>query len=108
MTGLFTSPFYIYFIYYIVKKVRLYICIGLEPAERSGYDMKSFIALKSSTAASKAQSVLNKLKIKAQTAKITDENGCIFGIRTDEDADKVCRILSLNGIVCMKIREDGK
>lgn len=69
--------------------------------------MKYFIALKSATAASKAQSALNKLKIKAQAAKITSESGCIFGIKTDEDADKICRILALNGIICTKIREGG-
>ena len=69
--------------------------------------MRYFIILKSSTAALKAQNTLAKMKIRAQAGKITAKGRCRFGIYTDDDADKVCRILGLSGISCVEIQKDG-
>ena len=69
--------------------------------------MKYTIFLKSSTAALKAKSVLDKAGIKSQYAKLTDKSGCKFAIKTDTDADKVCRILALSLVECLSVKKEN-
>lgn len=69
--------------------------------------MKSFIIMKSSTQAMKAQSIVKSMKINAVYTKKTDKDGCHFGLETDYDADRLCRMLSLHGIECKKIIRMG-
>lgn len=69
--------------------------------------MKSFIVMKSSTQAMKAHHVAKGMKINAVYVKKTDKDGCHFGLETDYDADRLCRILSLHGIECLKIIRTG-
>lgn len=70
--------------------------------------MKYFIELKSLTAANHAHSTLHKLKISCQVTKRIGKNGCVFGIITNENPDKLCRMLALHGISCLKYTEgDG-
>ncbi|MCH5325065.1 MAG: hypothetical protein J1E39_07590 [Eubacterium sp.] len=70
--------------------------------------MKSFIILKSSTAAMRAVTVLKKAKISARHAKITTKKGCRFGIWVNGDLENICRILQVNGIVCLEIKGEGE
>ena len=69
--------------------------------------MKNFIIMKSSTQAMKARHVAKSMKINAVYTKRTDKNGCHFGLETDYDADRLCRMLSLHGIECVKIIRTG-
>ena len=47
------------------------------------------------------------MKINAVYTKRTDKSGCHFGLETDYDADRLCRMLSLHGIECVKIIRTG-
>lgn len=69
--------------------------------------MKNFIIMKSSTQAMKARRIAKSMKINAVYTKRTDKNGCHFGLETDYDADRLCRMLSLHGIECVKIIRTG-
>ena len=64
-----------------------------------------FIVLRSATAAEKARKILSGYKISSTTGKITTSKGCRFGIYTEHDPDKTCRLLSLGGLNCMEIRK---
>ena len=69
--------------------------------------MKNFIIMRSSTQAMKAQHIVKGMKINAIYTKRTDKYGCHFGLETDYDPDTLCRMLSLNGIECVKIIRTG-
>lgn len=66
-----------------------------------------FIVLRSATAAEKARKILSGYKISSTTGKITTSKGRRFGIYTEHDPDKTCRLLSLGGLNCMEIRNGG-
>jgi len=69
--------------------------------------MKYFIMMKSSTLAMRAQRVAKGMKINTVYTKRTDKQGCHFGLDTDYDAEKLCRMLSLHGIECVRIQRTG-
>ncbi len=66
----------------------------------------AFIATDSFTSAGRARRYLQSLKIKSRVEKISGRNGCTFGIRVYEDAEKICRLLSNVNIACKKIVYD--
>ena len=66
-----------------------------------------FIVLRSATAAEKARRILGGYKISSSTGKITTSTGCRFGIYTENDPDKTCRLLALGGLDCLEIRNGG-
>ncbi len=62
------------------------------------------IILESSTAANKAKSYLRSLQINAAVEKSSSKGGsCAYGIRTSEDPEKVCRLLSVINLKCREI-----
>ena len=69
--------------------------------------MKYFIVMKSSTLAMKAQNIAKSMKINAIYTKQTDKQGCHFGLATDYNPDKLCRILALHRIECIRIQRVG-
>ncbi len=66
-----------------------------------------FIVLQSSTAAQKAKRLLGGYKISSSVGKISTKKGCRFGIYVSDNPDKACRLLSLNGMNCIEIRNGG-
>lgn len=63
-----------------------------------------FIILESSTAANKAKNYLRSLKINAAVEKSSGNGGsCAYGIRTGEDPENVCRLLSVINLKCLEI-----
>ena len=66
-----------------------------------------FIVLRSATAAEKARRILGGYKISSSTGKITTSKGCRFGIYTENDPDKTCRLLALGGLDCLERRNGG-
>lgn len=74
---------------------------------QKGEKMKYFIIMRSSTLAIRAQRIAKGMKINAVYTKRTDKNGCHFGLATDYDADKLCRILSRYRIECVQIQRPG-
>ena len=69
--------------------------------------MKNFIIMKSSTQAMRAQHIAKSMKINVLYTKRTDKSGCHFGLETDYDPDRLCRMLSLHGIECTRIVRNG-
>ena len=65
--------------------------------------MSAFIVLESFTVANRAKNFLKGLKIECVVEKSTIGGGCAYGVRVYEDAERVCRQLSLAGIRCKKI-----
>lgn len=63
----------------------------------------STIILKSATHANKAKSYLAKVKIKAVVVKVPSKSGCSFGIKVWDNPQKICRLLALENIECVKI-----
>ena len=70
--------------------------------------MRYFIMMKSSTLAMRAQRIATDMKINTVYTKRTDKNGCHFGIATDYNPDKLCRILALHKIECVGIQRAGE
>ncbi|MFR4023975.1 MAG: hypothetical protein ACLTZI_14080 [[Eubacterium] siraeum] len=66
-----------------------------------------FIVLRSATAAEKQEKSSVAIKYHLLLGKITTSKGCRFGIYTEHDPDKTCRLLSLGGLNCMEIRNGG-
>ncbi len=65
--------------------------------------MSAFIVLESFTEANKAKKFLKGLKIDSNVEKSTISGGCAYGLRVNDDAERICRQLSLAGIKCRKI-----
>lgn len=64
----------------------------------------ALIILESFTAANKARNYLRSLKIKATVEKSsTKGGGCSYGIKVSDEPEKVCRLLSVANIKCLKI-----
>lgn len=69
--------------------------------------MKYFIIMKSATLAMRAQRIAKGMKINTVYTKRTDKQGCHFGLATDYDPEKLCRMLSLHKIECVRIQRTG-
>lgn len=63
----------------------------------------SLILLDSYTEARRAARYLASIKIHADVEKSTSGGSCAYGVRVNEPAEKVCRLLSSAGIRCGRI-----
>lgn len=65
--------------------------------------MTSIIILKSQTQAEKGRSYLSRMKIKCSITKITSKSGCVHGLKIWDNPQKICRLLALQNLECIKI-----